>query len=128
MAQNKTDISVQEQLFLDCLFDGTGVRSPEEAKLMAGYERSYPVAKIIKNIKNELIDRCDGYLAMYAPQGVLSLMEIALDPLGNPGNKLRLQAIIELLDRGGVTKKEKVEQTDKVQNFMFILPEKNQIN
>lgn len=127
MSNEKPNINPQEQLFLDCLFDGATVRSPEEAKLMAGYARTDSVAKIIKNIKNELIERCDGFLAMYAPQGVQTLLEIALDPLGNPGNKLRLQAVIELLDRGGVTKKEKAEQTEKVQNFMFILPEKNQL-
>lgn len=107
MADDKQELSTQEKLFLDYLFDGTNMRNPEEAKLLAGYDRNYPIAKLVKNIKAELVERCDGYLAMYTPSGVAGLMSIILDPLGDPGNKLKLQAIIELLDRGGVTKKKK---------------------
>lgn len=122
----KKELSPREQLFLDYLFDGEEVRHPEEAKRIAGYPKDYPVMKIIKDINKELLERCDNYLALYAPNGVMGLIQLLNEP-ETPGSKLKLQTIIELLDRAGVVKKEKTEVAQQAPNFVFVLPSKVEI-
>lgn len=126
MSTEKKELSTQEMLFLDCLFDGSDVRHPDIAKQMAGYPKDYPVVKIIKSVNKELIERCDNFLALYAPNGVIGLIQLLNEP-ETPGSKLKLQTIIELLDRAGVVKKEKSEVAQASQNFMFVLPSKTPI-
>ncbi len=120
------ELDSKEQLFLDYLFDGEDVRNPEEAKLLAGYPKNYPVMKLVKATSKALLERCDDYLAMYAPNGVIGLIQLMNEP-ETPGSKLKLQVIIELLDRAGVVKKEKTEVQQQAPNFMFVLPSKVQI-
>lgn len=120
------ELEIKEQLFLDFLFDGDKVRHPDEAKVMAGYPSDYPAMKIVKAVSKELLERCDTYLALYAPQGVIGLIQLLSEP-ETPGSKLKLQVIIEMLDRAGVVKKEKTEVQQQAPNFMFVLPSKVQI-
>lgn len=123
---DKNELSLQEQLFLDHLFDGATVKHPDEAKQLAGYPKDYPVTKIIKKINQELIERCDNYLTLYAPQGILGLLQIINDP-NEPGTKIRLQAIQDLLNRAGIVNKEKKEIAQTQQSFLFVLPPKDTI-
>lgn len=125
MSETK-EINKQEQLFLDYLFDGAEVRHPEEAKVMAGYPKDYPVMRIIKAVNKDLIERCDHYLSLYAPNGVVGLIQLLNEP-ETPGSKLKLATIIEILDRAGVVKKEKTEVAQVAPNFMFVLPSKVEI-
>lgn len=119
-------LNPQQEMFLDYLFSGTDIMHPDEAKQRAGYPKNYPVIKIIKGIQKELLERADEYLAMHTPAGVTGLVNIMNNP-HDPGNKIKLQAIIEILDRGGVVKKEKAEVAAPTQNFIFTLPSKIEI-
>lgn len=123
MTQEKSSLTQQEQLFIDYLFDGQQMRHPDEAKQLAGYPANYPVFKIVKKVKDELLAKYDDYLVLYAPKGLAGLMEVLANP-ENPGSKVRLQAATELLDRSGVTKKDKSEQTQAQPNYIFMLPNK----
>jgi len=120
------ELSISERAFLDHLFSPEGLRHPEVAKEMAGYDKNYSVTSLINKIRKEFISRCDDYLTMYSPQGIAGLLDIINNPM-EPGAKVKLQAIVELLDRGGVTKKDKTEEQQSVQNFMFVLPAKQPI-
>lgn len=121
-----TALPTQEQIFLDYLFDGETVCHPNEAKIKAGYPADYPILKIMKAVQKELIERMDSTATMYTPQAFMGLIELMNEP-ETPGNKLRLQVLLELLDRGGVVKKEKTEVVAAAPNFMFVLPSKVQI-
>ena len=121
-----SELSAQEQLFLDNVFGSEGLMHPEEAKVRAGYDKSYPVTKIIAKIRKEFLNSCDDYLTLYTPQGIAGLLEVLNNPM-EPGSKVKLQAVVELLDRGGVTKKDKTEEQQTVKNFMFVLPSKQPI-
>ena len=121
------DLTEKEQAFLDFLFDGEEIRSPIEAKRLAGYPADYPVTKIVNNVQKQLLERCDNYLALHAPNGVVGLIQLLNEP-ETPGMKLKLQTIIEILDRAGVVKKEKVEVAQQAPSFMFILPQKADIS
>lgn len=125
MAERK-ELSVQEDLFLEYLFDGENVRHPNEAKQMAGYAKDYPLSKILKNITEDLVKRCDNYLAMYAPQGIVGLLNVMANPT-EPGAKIKLQAVQDLLNRAGVVAKEKTEVQQASQHFLFVLPEKREL-
>lgn len=122
----KSSLTQQEQLFIDYLFDGQQMRHPDEAKQLAGYPANYPVLKLVKKVKEELINKYDDYLALYAPKGLAALMDVLASP-ENPGSKIRLQAATELLDRAGVTKKDKSEQIQAQPNYVFYLPAKSEI-
>jgi len=117
------EISPQEKAFLNYLFDGEELRNPNNAKELAGYPKDYPVIEIIKSVQKQILDRCDNYLVMHAPNGVMALIKLLKEP-ETPGMKLKLQTIIEILDRGGVVKKEKAEVAQVAPSFMFILPSK----
>lgn len=117
----------QEQLFLDYLFDGEQINNPNEAKRLAGYPDNYPILKIMKSVQKELIDRMDCAATMYTPQAFMGLIGLLNEP-ETPGIKLKLQTLLEILDRGGVVKKEKSEVAQQAPSFMFILPSKAEIS
>lgn len=122
----KQELSPQEQLFLDCLFDGNVIRHPDEAKVMAGYPQDYPWLKIISKCNDALIAKNNDYLTYASTRGVVSLVEL-LENFQTPGAAIKLKALIELLDRGGVVKKERVETTQNTPNYVFLLPPKQEI-
>lgn len=120
------ELTKQELLFMECLFDGQEMRNPDLAKKMAGYDSSYPVLKIVRRISKELVQKCDDYLALYAPQGLRGLFDVINNPT-EPGSKVKLQAIIELLNRAGVVAKDKTEINQAAPNYIFYLPNKQEI-
>jgi hypothetical protein len=124
MTQEQT---TQEALFLDYLFDGNTIRHPNEAKVLAGYAPDYPWLKIVEKAKEKLIEKYDAYLAFMASRGMMGLVDVMDNP-HVPGSAVKLKAIIEILDRGGVTKKDSKEALTASPNYVFVLPAKNQIN
>jgi len=120
------ELTPQEDLFLEYLFDGDKIRHPNEAKLMAGYAKDYPLTKIMKRVNSELITRCDNALTMYAPKAIMGLLSIIQEPT-EPGAKIKLSAIQDFLNRAGVVAKDKTEVTQAAQNFLFVLPAKETI-
>lgn len=120
---DKQELDSRECIFLDYLFDGEGMRHPNEAKILAGYPANYPILKIMKAVQQELIERMDSTATMYTPQAFMGLVELMNEP-ETPGNKLKLQVLLEILDRGGVVKKEKTEVAIQAPNFVFVLPSK----
>lgn len=124
---NNKELSQQQQVFIDALFDGTSFRNPLDAKRLAGYADDYPVVKIVAEVSEQLIRNYDNALLLAAGKAVLGLVEVMDNPL-EPGNKIRLQAIAEILDRAGVVKKDKTEVAPVQQHFMFVLPAKDKTN
>lgn len=117
----------QDLLFLDALFDGITIRHPDEAKKIAGFPDDYSVIKITKRLQKQILERCEDSLVLHQPQAVMALIQLMQEP-ETPGLKLKLQTIIEILDRGGITKKEKEEVAKAAPSFMFILPSKADIS
>ncbi len=120
---DKSELDSREAIFLDYLFDGEGMRHPNEAKELAGYPKNYPILKIMKAVQQELIERMDSTATMYTPQAFMELVALMNEP-ETPGSKLKLQVLLEILDRGGVVKKEKTEISKEAPNFVFVIPSK----
>lgn len=130
MSNEPKEITEQESRFLALLFevDENGVgHHPEAAKLLAGYPKDYPITTLVRKINKELTTRGDDYLALYSPAAIRGLIAVMNDPT-EPGAKVRLQAVADLLDRAGITKKEKSEVEIVSPNFMFIIPSKKPID
>jgi len=120
--QNK-ELTSQQKIFIDSLF-GAAKGNPKKAGELAGYApSSYP--KVIKALKDEIIERAEYSLALHSAKAVKGLVD-ALDEDGKtPGVNIRMEAAKQILDRVGLVKKEKIDINAQVAHGIFILPAKN---
>ena len=118
--RNLTD---KQQSFLDNLISTGG--DPKQAAELAGYSGNYH--QVIKSLRQEVIELASDVLARSAPQAAFKLVEIMNSdaPIPQVGNKLT--AAQTILDRGGVSKSDKLDVTHKAVGGIFILPEKEPI-
>ena len=123
--QNR-ELSTQQKTFIDFLF-GEANGNPKKAGELAGYsEHSYP--KVIKSLKDEIIERAEYSLALHSAKAVKGLVD-ALDEDGmTPGANIRMEAAKQILDRVGLVKREKVDINAQVAHGIFILPPKDGTN
>jgi glycerate-2-kinase len=122
---NKRKLTEQQTSFLSAL--ATDARGDINKALdIAGYKpgASYSV---INSLKDEIIDVATKILAKSAPQASTKLVEIleSDDPI--PQVNAKLQAAQTLLDRVGVSKRDKLDVTHSSGSGIFILPEKKAI-
>ena len=121
--QKVKKLTEQQSTFLNALF-GKANGIPKKAGEMAGYsEHSYP--KVVKALKDEIIERAEEVMASYSSKATMGLVR-ALDEDGStPGASIRVEAAKQILDRVGLTKKEKVDINVKSVSGIFILPPKD---
>ena len=117
-------LTKKQQKFLDCLIETNG--NPKEAAELAGYSGNH--YQVVKSLKEEIIDLATDVLANSAPEAAFKLVDIMKTdrPIPQIGNKL--QAAQSILDRVGVTKKERLEVNHTSTGGVFILPAKEEIN
>tara|TARA_R110000824_G_scaffold241130_1_gene429851 strand:- start:634 stop:1023 length:390 start_codon:yes stop_codon:yes gene_type:complete len=118
----KLSLTDKESGFLDALF-GEAKGNFREAMNMAGYSKAEYPARIIKRLKTDIIERAEYMLAANAPKAVLSMADIIDDPSAL-GNREKLAASKEILDRVGLVRTEKVEHKG-VASSVVILPPLN---
>jgi hypothetical protein len=124
VTQEKTkELTDHQKTFLNALF-GEANGSPKLAGEIAGYsEHSYP--KVIKSLKDEILQRAEEVMASYSPKATMGLVK-AMDEDGSvPGASIRVEAAKQILDRVGLTKKEKLDVNLKSISGIFILPPKD---
>lgn len=120
MARNLTE---QQQLFLEVLFDGAN-GDVVLAKKMAGYSESTSTSYIVNTLKDEIADATRSYLARIAPKAAISMAGALTDPT-SLGLRDKMIAARDILDRTGFAKTEKV---DLGSSAIFILPPKNDVD
>ena len=120
--QNK-ELTSQQKIFINSLF-GEAQGNPKKAGELAGYaETSYP--NIVKSLKDIIIERAEGVLAMHSPKAVMGLVN-AMDEDGmTPAANIRIEAAKQILDRVGLVKKEKIDINAQIAHGIFILPAKD---
>ena len=117
------NLTEKQECFLENLF-GQARGNPREAAKLAGYDEN-GYQKVIKSLKQEIIERAEGVLATHSPKAVMGMVN-ALDDDGSiPGANTRLEAAKQILDRVGISKTERIDVNAKVQHGIFILPPKN---
>ena len=116
-------LTEQQQTFINALFvEANG--NQKHAGEIAGYSpSSYP--NVVKSLKDIIIDRAEGVMAMHSPKAVMGLVN-ALDEDGmTPAANIRIEAAKQILDRVGIVKREKVDINAQVAHGIFILPPKD---
>ena len=123
---NKKEVTLTEkqETFLTALF-GEAQGNPRTAGDIAGYADYH---QPLRALKEEIITRAEEQLAAFAPRASMGMIN-ALDEDGSlPGANIRMEAAKQILDRVGLSKREKVDITAKVQHGIFILPPKDVSN
>jgi hypothetical protein len=117
------ELTTQQKTFINALF-GEAKGNPKKAGELAGYaETSYP--NIVKSLKDIIIERAEGVLAMHSPKAVMGLVD-AMDEDGmTPAANIRIEAAKQILDRVGLVKKEKIDINAQIAHGIFILPPKD---
>lgn len=119
MAKNFTD---KQQKFLDVLFDEAR-GDLRIAKDLAGYSKTTTVQEVIEPLHEEIEALTRKFISLSATRAAYEVHSIVNDPTAL-GNKEKLAAAKEILDRAGFTKTEKVSVESA--SPLFILPAKNE--
>ena len=117
-------LTEKQQSFLSNLIETKG-----DLKLsaeLAGYSGNH--YQVIQSLKHEIVDLASDVLAREAPSAAFKLIEMMQSSNAVPQANVKLQAAQTILDRVGVSKKEKLDINHKVTNSIFILPEKKTID
>jgi uncharacterized membrane protein len=90
---------------------------------IAGYSEATNPHHIINSVRKHIIERAELEMAVNAPKAVLSMVGVIDDPSAI-GNRERLAASQQILDRVGLSKVEKLNVTSDKPMGVFILPAK----
>ena len=118
------ELTDKQQKFLDNLIETQG-----DLKLsaeLAGYSGNH--YQVIRSLKHEIVELASDVLAREAPSAAFKLVEMMGSSTAVPQANVKLQAAQTILDRVGVTKKEKLDVNHTVTNSVFILPEKKTVD
>jgi len=118
MSRQLTD---NQQKFLEVLFEearGDFVK----AKKLAGYSDTYSTRHIVESLETEIADLTKRFISRVGVKAAYSMFEVMEDPTAL-GNKEKMSAARDILDRGGFKAKDEIKiETDTP---LFILPAKN---
>ena len=117
MARNLTE---KQQKFLDVLFEEAGGNLVTARKL-AGYADGVSSKAIAESLSEEIADLTKRFISSSAVKAAYSMFEVMNNPT-DLGNKEKMAAAKDVLDRSGFIKTEKVEVS--AANPLFILPQK----
>ena len=91
----------------------------------AGYSDYTTIQEAVEPIKTELAEAAALYLAGNAPKAAIGLVNV-IDAPDSPGAKNKLAAAVQLLDRVGVVKTEKLE-VEASGSAVVLLPPKGSV-
>ena len=114
-----------QEKFLEVLFE-EAKGDPATAFKLAGYAGNNWYA-VVRSLKDEIVERAKTYTALHGPKAVMETLTVMDEPL-TPGAKEKLAAAEKIMDRGGLTKTEKVEIEGNSAVSIFALPEKREVN
>ena len=115
----------KQQLFLDNILETQG-----DLKLsaeLAGYSGNH--YQVIKSLKEEIVELASNVLAREAPKAAFKLVEVMSAADAIPQASVKLQAAQTILDRVGISKKDKLDvyhNLDVNTGSLFILPAKEE--
>ena len=116
-------LTEKQQSFLDNLIQTGG--DPKLSAELAGYSGNH--YQVIQTLKEEIVDLASDVLARSAPQAAFKLVEVMTSDDAIPQVNTKLQAAQTILDRVGVSKKERLDINHNVNGGIFILPEKHSV-
>jgi hypothetical protein len=120
--KTEDELTPQENLFIDALFEHNG--NVNKAKQIAGFKAGTNAYLIRDRLTDVIIARAEKLLAVQAPRAVNKMTEVMEDP-SILGASNQLAAAKEVLDRIGITKKERLAVTVDTPNAVLVLPPKS---
>ena len=118
----KKELTDKQQKFLDVLFEeaqGNFV----EAKKLSGYSDNYSTTSIVEGLQDEIIEKTKKFLATQGAKAAWAMVSVMDDPTAL-GNKEKMAAAKDIMDRAGHKAGEKIEV--KAESPLFILPQKQE--
>tara|TARA_R100000734_G_C3318526_1_gene112759 strand:- start:3948 stop:4328 length:381 start_codon:yes stop_codon:yes gene_type:complete len=115
-------LTEKQKKFIDALF-GEAMGNHRLAMDIAGYSSNTTWRDVTANINEEILQASKEYLSMHAPKAAVAITGIIDDPT-ELGNRDKLTAAKDVLDRAGVVKQEKIEVNTP--SGLFILPSKKE--
>jgi len=115
-------LTEMQQKFLEVLFEearGDFV----QAKKLAGYSDTYSTKHIVESLEDEIAELTKKFIARVGTKAAYSIYEVMKDPTAL-GNKEKMLAAKDLLDRGGFKAKDEVKIESSAP--LFILPAKQE--
>lgn len=97
--------TVQQDAFLNCLFDPDIRGDIRRAMKKAGYSDTTATSEVVGRLKEQIIDRAKTFLALNAGKAAYSITDV-LDSPNQMGAANALKAATEVLDRVGVIKQD----------------------
>ncbi len=116
----KRNLTDKQQKFLDVLFEdahGDFVK----AKKLAGYSDNVSTTSVVDSLKDEIYDLTKDYIVKLGVRAAWSMNEVLTSPT-DLGNKEKMTAAKDILDRGNFKSSEKV--VIEAESPLFILPAK----
>lgn len=114
-------LTIQQTKFLEVLFNEAG-GNYKKAKELAGYSDDYPLSKITKGLKEDILDYMNQYLLAHGPKALFTLVSQLDEKMPNAN---LLKTIDMVLNRMGMgEKKEQEIKLDIPEGGIFILPAK----
>lgn len=116
------ELTEKQQKFLEVLFGDEARGDFVTAKKLAGYSDTYSTREIVESLEDEIAELTKKFIARVGVKAAYSIYEVMADPTAL-GNKEKMLAAKDILDRGGFKAKDevKVETTTP----LFILPSKS---
>ena len=121
---SKRNLTEKQQAFLSNIVETKG--DLKLAAELAGYSGNH--YQIIRSLKQEIVDLASDVLAREAPAAAFKLIDLMSTEHSVPQANIKVQAAQTILDRVGVTKKERLDVNHNVTGGIFILPEKQTID
>ena len=111
----------KQKMFISALF-GEAQGNYRTAMDMAEYSKNTSINDVLKGCEDEVISASKNYLAVNAPKAAMAIVGVIDEPV-EMGNRDKLAAAKDVLDRIGVSKTDKVEV--QAPQGIFLLPRKN---
>lgn len=123
--QKKRKLTDKQEKFLSALA-GEAKGDARQALVVAGYEPTSYYA-VLDSLKEEVVDVANTILAHSAPKAAAKLVDVLDSDAPIPQVGAKLQAAQTLLDRVGISKRERVDVTHNMGGGIFLLPDKETI-
>ncbi len=118
------ELTDKQKKFLEVFFD-EAEGDVTKALTLAGYANGrVNTYWIVRSLKDELAEAATIYLAKNGMKAARRMVEVMDDPTAM-GNNMKLNAAMQILDRFGVVKKDKMEVHAGPNTGIFILPAKD---
>ena len=119
----KRNLTEKQETFLENVVETRG--DLKLAAELAGYSGNH--YQIIQSLRQEIGDLASDVLAREAPSAAFKLIELMSTENTVPQANVKVQAAQTILDRVGITKKERLDVNHNVTGGIFILPQKEEV-